>query len=321
MQASFFILVIHVGNSTSFEILSSPREMSIDSLEVAYKRLGIKFDHFDGESMYGGQASEEVVDALERAGLLHEDEKGRKVVEGDNGGAVTIVKSDGSSLYITRDLAAAMDRRERFQIDRMYYVVDNDQQPHFKNIFHILDKLGHTWSRQCHHIRFGRILGMSTRKGSMVTVEKLLREAKAVMVESQLKSRNTRVEGVEGDTTADMMAVSALIALDLSKKRVKDYKFSWERALASSSKLQYSHARLFSLIQACSPLLPSLDDESVKIATKTLEEPEALELAFQIARWDEVLSLAATTLEPQHIVTFLFNLASSTSKALGALQV
>merc|ERR550532_80398 len=103
--------------------------------------------------------------------------------------------------------------------------------------------------------------------------------------------------------------------------RVKDYKFSWERALASSSKLQYSHARLFSLIQACSPLLPSLDDESVKIATKTLEEPEALELAFQIARWDEVLSLAATTLEPQHIVTFLFNLASSSSKALGALQV
>ena len=115
------------------------------------------------------------------------------------------------------------------------------------------------------------------------------------------------------------MAVSALIALDLSKKRVKDYKFSWERALASSSKLQYSHARLFSLIDACSPLLTPLDEGN--IATETLTEPEALELAFQIGRWEEVLSLAATTLEPQHIVTYLFSLASSSSKALGALQV
>ena len=100
---------------------------------------------------------------------------------------------------------------------------------------------------------------------------------------------------------------------------MKDYKFSWERALASSSKLQYSHARLFSLIDACSPLLTPLDEGN--IATETLTEPEALELAFQIGRWEEVLSLAATTLEPQHIVTYLFSLASSSSKALGALQV
>jgi len=307
------------GHQQSLQDWKICREMSVESLEVAYKRLGIKFDHFDGESMYGGQASDQVVQSLERAGLLQEDEKGRKVVEGDNGSLVTIVKSDGSTLYITRDLAAAMDRKERFQIDKMYYVVDNDQQPHFKNIFHILGKLGHAWSQHCQHIRFGKILGMSTRKGSMVTVEELLKEAKAVMVESQLKSRNTRVEGVEGDATADILAVSALIALDLSKKRVKDYKFSWERALASSSKLQYSHARLFSLIDVCSPLLTPLDEGN--IATETLTEPEALELAFQIARWEEVLSLAATTLEPQHIVTYLFSLASSSSKALGALQV
>ena len=115
------------------------------------------------------------------------------------------------------------------------------------------------------------------------------------------------------------MAVSALITLDLSKKRVTDYKFSWERALGSSSKLQYSHARLFSLIDACSPLLTALDEGDV--ATDMLTEPEALELAFQIARWEEVLSVAAATLEPQHVVTYLFNLASCSSKAIAALQV
>ena len=92
-----------------------------------------------------------------------------------------------------------------------------------------------------------------------------------------------------------------------------------ERAVASSNKLQYSHARLFSLLDACTPLLPPLDDGH--IATETLTEPEALELAFQIARWDEILSMSATTLEPQHIVTYLFNLVSSSSKALGTLQV
>jgi len=141
------------GHQQSLQDWKICREMSVDSLEVAYKRLGIKFDHFDGESMYGGQVSDKVVQSLESAGLLQEDEMGRKVVEGDNGNLVTIMKSDGSTLYITRDLAAAMDRRERFQIDKMYYVVDNDQQPHFKNIFYILEKLGHAWSQQCQHIR------------------------------------------------------------------------------------------------------------------------------------------------------------------------
>ena len=102
------------------------RDMSVESLEVAYKRLGIKFDHYDGESMYGGQASAQVMESLENADLLQIDDNGRKVVEVDTG-SVTIVKSDGSTLYITRDLAAAMDRQERFQFDRMYYVVDNDQ--------------------------------------------------------------------------------------------------------------------------------------------------------------------------------------------------
>ena len=306
------------GDQQSLQDWKICRDMSVESLEVAYKRLGIKFDHYDGESMYGGQSSAQVMESLENADLLQIDDIGRRVVEVDTGN-VTIVKSDGSTLYITRDLAAAMDRQDRFQFDRMYYVVDNDQQPHFKNVFQILSKLGHTWSEQCHHVRFGKILGMSTRKGSMVTVEELLREAKAVMVEGQQKSKNTRVEGLEGDATADIMAVSALISLDLSKKRVKDYKFSWERALASSNKLQYSHARLFSLLDACTPLLPPLDDGH--IATETLTEPEGLELAFQIARWDEILSMSATTLEPQHIVTYLFNLVSSSSKALGTLQV
>ena len=101
--------------------------------------------------MYGGQASAQVMESLENADMLQMDDNGRKVVEVDTG-SVTIVKSDGSTLYITRDLAAAMDRQERFQFDRMYYVVDNDQQPHFKNVFQILSKLGHTWSEQCHHV-------------------------------------------------------------------------------------------------------------------------------------------------------------------------
>jgi len=307
------------------EVWRQCREVSVEELERSYRRLGVRFDLYHGESMYSSSRSAQVLEDLEARGAVEVLEDGRKVVQGSphsrSASKVTVVKSDGTGLYITRDLAAAIDRKERYNFDRMYYVVDNDQQSHFRNIFHILgDLLGHEWSKDCHHVRFGRILGMSTRKGSMVTVEELLQEAMVVMEENQRRSPNTRVP--QGGDSAERMAVSALVIHDLSKRRAKDYKFSWSAALNSKGntgvRLQYAHASLHSLLEACSPLLGSLEEQ---VDTSHLVEPEALELVYLIGQWDETLALAASSLEPRDLVHFLYSLASATSRALRALQV
>ena len=117
---------------------------------------------------------------------------GRKVIDLDEK-IVTIVKSDGTSLYITRDIAAALDRREKFGFEKMIYVVDNAQGYHFQNLFKILSRLGCGWSQECQHVKFGKILGISTRRGNMVYISDLMEEATEIMLENQEKSENTRI--------------------------------------------------------------------------------------------------------------------------------
>ena len=115
----------------------------MQALEKVYARLNVRFDEYDGESMYA--ASEEhtsrVLDLLEGKDLLRQLEDGRRVMEMPNGKRVTVVKSDGSTLYVTRDCAAAMDRARRYaDVDRMLYVVESAQHEHFSNVFQILDR-------------------------------------------------------------------------------------------------------------------------------------------------------------------------------------
>ena len=121
----------------------------MEALEKVYARLNVRFDEYDGESMYA--ASEEqtsrVLNLLEGKDLLQQLEDGRKVMEMPNGKRVTVVKSDGSTLYVTRDCAAAMDRARRYaDVDRMLYVVESAQHEHFSNVFQILDRFANIWS-------------------------------------------------------------------------------------------------------------------------------------------------------------------------------
>jgi arginyl-tRNA synthetase len=313
---------LEAGHGPSLQAWRAARDLSLADLQRSYRRLGVTFDHFHGESQYSGGPAEEVVQLLEAAGLLELEADGRRVVRADNGQAVTVVKSDGSSLYLSRDLAAALDRHKQFRFDRMFYVVDNSQEPHFRHLFQVLGRLGHRWAAGCQQVRFGKILGMSTRKGNVVRLDALLDEAKAVMLSSQQRSANTRVPAGQEEAVAEAMALSALVTLDLGKRRTKDYKFSWEVALSSTGdtgvKLQYNHARLHSLLAACSAELGPPDPEA---ATDLLVEPVALELVILLGQWDEVLAAAATSLEPHRLVGHLFAVANCTSRALTRLPV
>ena len=154
------------GDKDLLDVWEYCRSITIEELKKNYAKLNIDFDHYHGESMYRSSKSQNILELLKQKNLTKNQDDGRVVAVLDKNN-VTLVKSDGSSLYISRDVAAAMDRKEQFNFDQMFYVVDNSQGIHFNNLFEILKKLDCDWSSCCHHIKFGKILGMSTRQGKL----------------------------------------------------------------------------------------------------------------------------------------------------------
>ena len=311
------------GNEALLEKWKFIRDATIQDLEQMYERIGVKFDHYHGEAMYAKDGPE-VVDKLEE--FLTTLEDGRRVVEFTSDRRSVIQKSDGSTLYITRDIAAALHRVNTFNFDKMLYVVENGQRDHFINLFEILTKLGRRESLQ--HVNFGRILGMSTRKGTAVFLTDVLDEGMIRMREMQLQDKNTRDRS---DLVTDILASSAVMVNDLKRKRTKDYDFCWKQALATTGdtgvKLQYTHSRLSSLINSVPKGIRIADvqsclDEPKALGVHTLtEEANALGLLNQLAKFDEAVRDAYVTLEPSFIVQHLFGLCQSTSRAWKTLPV
>lgn len=175
------------GRSDYHEKWQTIKSYTIDELSKTYKRLGVQFDEYHWESMYSANNIQNILSIMTNQGLLLEDEEKRKVMDVNNK-KVPILKSDGSTLYLTRDIAAAVDRFEKFHFDAMYYVVDNSQAAHFSNLIGALKKLEFPWADRVNHVRFGRINGMSTRKGTAVFLKDLLDEIREVMFQKQLES-------------------------------------------------------------------------------------------------------------------------------------
>jgi arginyl-tRNA synthetase len=164
------------------------KQYTMDELKGMYERLNVVFDVYEFESMYRRNESEKVIAQLRERNLLVKENDGKLVVNvGDR--RVPIVKSDSTTLYLTRDIAAILERRKRYQMDKIYYVVDNGQNDHFAAIKSIVGDLGFD-SNIVHHVKFGRIKGMSTRKGSVVFLKDILDEAKELMFKKQQESQS-----------------------------------------------------------------------------------------------------------------------------------
>lgn len=164
------------------------REYTIKELASVYQRLGVSFDVYDWESQYKQNHIVQILKQLENKKLLLPEKDGRKIVEVDKR-RIPIIKSDGSTLYLARDIAALMDRWQRFKFDSIYYIVENGQTDHFNACFQTTAKMSEELKgSQFKHVKFGRIHGMSTRKGQVVFLKDLLDEARDIMYEKQLKS-------------------------------------------------------------------------------------------------------------------------------------
>ncbi|XP_067652251.1 probable arginine--tRNA ligase, mitochondrial [Haliotis asinina] len=299
------------------------RQISLDEYNKIYQRLGIRFSETHTESMYD-EATKSLMNSLTDAGILHTDDSGVGYVEiptekNEEMEKVKLVKSDGSSLYLSRDIAAAVDRFNKYKFDRMHYVVDHSQRNHFLQLQSVLDVLGHKWSQQSHfHIPFGRVEGMSTRRGEVVFLRDLLDEAKGRMRQTLMDKDTTR-DDIDVEQVADALGITSIIVQDLKERRTSNYKFSWERMLNFKSDsgvfLQYCHARLCSIQRSFSDSDADVGDG------QQLCEDAACRLILHLASYPDVVQESLQSLEPYHIVQHLFRLGHMINTAYKHLPV
>ncbi|KAF1505360.1 putative arginine--tRNA ligase, mitochondrial, partial [Eudyptula minor novaehollandiae] len=292
------------------------RDFSIEEYIRIYKRLGVHFDEYSGESFYQ-EKSQEVLKMLEDKGLLQRTVKGTGIVDlsekKDLSSFSTVMRSDGTSLYITRqflvisfrDLAAAIDRMNKHSWDSMIYVTDKSQSNHFQHLFQILKLMGYDWAERCQHVSFGLVQGMKTRRGEVIFLEDVLNEVRSRMLQNMASAKTTK-EIEDPMETAEKVGLAALIIQDFRGLLSSDYQFSWDRALQSHGDtgvfLQYTHARLHSLEQMHG------NEQLTDVNVACLQEPSAISVLQHLLRYDEVLYRSSQDLQPKHIVSYLLTL-------------
>lgn len=288
------------------------RALSLQSFETMYKRLGVTFDQYWGEAFYNDKL-EPVIEGLERKGLLVESE-GAQVVPLDdlNLPPCLVRKSDGATLYATRDLAAAIYRHDTLNAERFYYVVGAAQAVHFQQVFAVLERMGHTWASELQHVPFGLIQGISTRKGTLVFLEDVLDRGRELALEKLLER-----EGLDEATRAqlsDEVAVGAIVFYDLMRNRTRDYAFSWEQMMDWNGRtgpyLQYTHVRLGSVKERWQEVHGTLPDPATT-DWSGLEGEAPFAVVRQIARFPDVVRAAAEAAEPSEVARYLLDLAEA----------
>lgn len=280
---------------------------SLNEYNRLWKMLNVQHDLVRGESFYNDRL-ETVVQLLKDKKLLVESEGALVVrLDEENMPPCLIKKTDGASLYATRDIASAMYRHDELKADLNLYVVGADQALHFKQVFTVLQKMGFSWADSCHHVGFGMyrfkdIGKISSRKGNVITLEELLSKAVQLVRELMLEKK-ANVENI--DDVAQKVGIGAIIFNDLVNDRVKNVEFDWTQALSfegdSGPYVQYCYVRCLSLIRKAGRSLP-------RQMTVALESDEEKELLRQLLNFPTVLSSAFAAFKPHILATYLLDI-------------
>ena len=233
------------------------RNLSLAEFQRIYDRLGVRFDTLEqGEAFYEDQLAP-TLQLLTDKGLLVEGDKGARIINLEDVGIAApclVQKADGTSIYATRDLAAALYRKHAYDFDRCLYVVGTDQVLHFQQIFAVLDKLDPWFKGRLLHTPFGMVKlpegKMSTRKGNVIFLEDVLDEARervAAIIEEKNSGLANKAE------VAEMLGMGAVVFFDAMNDRVKPITFTWDRVIAldgdTGPYVQYAHARIMSVLR------------------------------------------------------------------------
>lgn len=281
--------------------------------------LGVKHDLVRGESFYNDRLKP-VEDLLEKKGLLQESEGAMVVPMGDDMPPCLIRKSDGASLYATRDIASAIYRKNELGADLCLYVVGVDQTLHFKQVFKVLDLAGFEWAKECHHISFGLYrfkdgVKMSTRKGNVIFLEDILKQAIERTAEL-IEKKNPQLSAGERAQIATDVGVGAVIFGDLVFDRVKNVEFDWDRILSfegdSGPYVQYMHVRCQSLLRKYAE---KTGGQAPKLnPTRVMNEKDERELVRLLFSYDEILEASFRGFRPNILAQYLLEVCGVFSR-------
>jgi len=292
------------------------RDESLREFNRVYEMLGIEFDSYAGESFYSDKM-DRVIDELKEKGLLVESQ-GAQIVDLSeyNMAPAVIIKKDGSTLYITRDIAAAIYRKEHYDFYKNLYVVASQQNLHFQQWIKVVELMDYEWAKDCVHIPFGLVSledgTMSTRQGRVVFLEDVLNKAiertREIILEKNVNTDNV-------DVTARQVGIGAVVFNELSNGRIKDYVFSWDKVLNFDGEtgpyVQYTHARAASVLRNAGEDANRLINSEQTADMKYITSDSAYELSRLIYEFPDKVIEAAEKYEPSIVTRQIVDIAQS----------
>lgn len=298
------------GDAQAIELWKYFVDVSIESLQPMYQRLGVEFDYVLGESFYNDKMPV-VIEQLQSKGLLVESD-GAQVVRLDEHQLppCLILKSDGTTIYPTRDLATAIYRKEVMGADQLVYVVGGEQTLHFKQVFEVLRKMGYTWAKNCTHVSFGlmKVDGkkMSTRKGKVVFLEEVLDEA-VEQARRIISEKNPDLPDKE--RVAEQVGIGAIIFGDLKNNRQNEINFSLQQAVTFEGEtgpyIQYTYARIQSILRKVTSDYNAVEQE---ISSNPWSD-ESWALLVHLSTYTQQLERAVAQHEPSILARYIIEIA------------
>lgn len=307
------------GDQEMFELWSWFKEESIKEFQKVYDMLNIEFDSFNGEAFYNDKM-QNVIDELEEKGITKIDQGATIVdLEEENLPPALIKKSDGATLYVTRDLAAAIYRHNTYNFSKNVYVVGNEQSVHFKQLKAVLNKLGYDWYSEMTHVPFGLITlngkKLSTRKGKIVLLEQVLNDA-IDLASEQINAKNPALPNKE--QVAHQVGVGAVVFHDLKTDRMNNFDFNLKDIVQFEGEtgpyVQYTYARSMSMMRKYNK---DISAETIV----NLNDAYSWEIIKKIADYSRIVENAIQRFEPSVVAKYVIQLAQQFNKYYANVRI
>jgi len=329
------------------------RDLSIVAYQKVYERLGIRFDVYAGESLVKSELMADTLERLKQKGLVTtktvQESRGEPEVTADQAnisetvedgpisadalavdlsqwklGKPVVQKGDGTTIYIMRDIAGAIQRFQQYNFDKMIYVIGDQQDLHVAQLFKILSLMDEPFTDRLEHVNFGKVHGMSARKGQGKFLEDILEASKEAMLAQMQKNEDKMRDILDPEYTSDQIGMTCVKIQDMTAKRVHAYTFDL-RSMTSfegdtGAYLQYAHVRLCSVERKVAKEVVPRGDPDL-IDTTLLVEPKVRELVLALATYPDVVKTAMKNYEPSTIVSYCFKISHLVSSAWETLIV
>ncbi|EGY76470.1 arginine--tRNA ligase [Peptoniphilus indolicus] len=322
-ECRYWFKELEEGNEKAVELWKWIREVSMEEFERVYKILDVDFDFYMGESFYSDKMAREV-EVMERKGIL-EISNGAKIVNLDehNIPPALVIKSDGSTIYLTRDIATAVYRQNEHNPEKIIYVVGSQQILHFKQLKYVLEKMGYDWFEKIVHVPFGMVSlqegTLSTRRGNVVYLEDLLNKSIEKVMEILNNREKEKGQNIDDkEKLAKQVGVGAIKFQELFNQRIKDYTFDWENTLSFEGEtgpyVQYTHARINSILERG-------NFEQINVEDNLLKEESEINLLRLIYNFSNVVIDAHEKYEPYFITRHITEVAKEFNKYYNSTQI